>query len=124
MFLKDFARVLSIPDHAVLSEILAVREENTYQIYTKDLADKIPGSVWFPTFEEMVQYTMERACPGDLILTLGGGDIYKCADLLVEKYRELLSPLIYKKSKRRFGTNAAPETSFFVCSFEGLHKIA
>lgn len=88
MFLDDFARVLSIPHHAVLSEILAVREENTYNIYTKDLAEKIPGSVWFNTFEEMCTYTMEHARPGDLILTLGGGDIYKCADMLVEKYGE------------------------------------
>ena len=31
---------------------------------------------------------MEHAHPGDLILTLGGGDIYKCADMLVEKYGE------------------------------------
>ena len=89
MFLDDFARVLSIPDHAVLSEILAVREENTYNIYSKDLTTKIPGSVWFQTFEEMCAYTMERAKPGDLILTLGGGDIYKCADMLVEKYGKL-----------------------------------
>ncbi len=89
MFLDDFARVLSIPDHAVLSEILAVREENTYNIYSKDLTAKIPGSVWFQTFEEMCAYTMERAKPGDLILTLGGGDIYKCADMLVEKYGKL-----------------------------------
>lgn len=87
LFLSDFARVLSIPDHAVLSEILAVREENTYNIYTKDLAEKIPGSVWFNTFQEMADYTMKRAQPGDLILTLGGGNIYQCADLLVEKYK-------------------------------------
>ena len=30
---------------------------------------------------------MEQAQPGDLILTLGGGDIYKCANLIVEKYK-------------------------------------
>ena len=31
---------------------------------------------------------MAHAQPGDLILTLGGGDIYKCANLFVEKYLE------------------------------------
>ena len=88
LLLNDFAKALSIPDHAVLSEILAVRETNTYNIYAKDLAEKIPGCVWFPTFEEMADYTMARAQPGDLILTLGGGDVYKCANLIVERYRQ------------------------------------
>ncbi|HIU32711.1 MAG TPA: UDP-N-acetylmuramate--L-alanine ligase [Candidatus Caccousia avistercoris] len=93
LLLDDFAKALSIPDHVVLSEILAVREENTYHIYAKDLADKVPGSVWFPTFEEMADYTMARAQPGDLILTLGGGDIYKCANLIVQKYKDKESVL-------------------------------
>ena len=87
LLLNDFAKALTIPDHVVLSEILAVRETNTYKIYAKDLAEKIPGAVWFPTFEEMANYTMARVQPGDLILTLGGGDIYKCANLIVQKYR-------------------------------------
>ena len=87
MFLDDFAKALSIPDKVVLSEILAVREENTYNIYSKDLADKIPGSVWFKTFEEIADYVTENAQPGDLILTLGGGDVYKCANMIVDKYK-------------------------------------
>ena len=87
LLLDDFAKALQIPDHVVMTEILAVREENTYGIYTKDLAAKIPGSRWFQSFEEIAGYVMEKAQPGDLILTLGGGDIYKCANLIVEKYR-------------------------------------
>ena len=78
MLLDDFAKALSIPDHAVLSEILPVREVNTYHIYAKDLAEKIPGCVWFPTFEEISDYVLSKAQEGDLILTLGGGDVYKC----------------------------------------------
>ena len=87
LLLDDFAKALQIPDHVVMTEILAVREENTYGIYTKDLAAKIPGSCWFQSFAEIAGYVMEKAQPGDLILTLGGGDIYKCANLIVEKYR-------------------------------------
>lgn len=44
MLLDDFAKALSIPDKVVMSEILAVREENTYGIYTKDLAEKSPAA--------------------------------------------------------------------------------
>nr|WP_290462242.1 UDP-N-acetylmuramate--L-alanine ligase [Acutalibacter muris] len=86
-FLNDFAKALSLPDHLVMTEILAVREENIYGIQTSDLAAKVPGSVWFQSFEEIAGYVMKEAQAGDLILTLGGGDIYKCANLIVERYQ-------------------------------------
>lgn len=86
-FLDDFAKALSIPHHLVMTEILAVRETNRYNIHTSDLAAKIPGSCWFGSFEEIADYVIDRAQPDDLILTLGGGDIYKCANLIVSKYQ-------------------------------------
>lgn len=85
MLLDDFARVLSIADRVVLSEIMGSREKNTYNIYAKDLADKIEGCVWFPDFEEIAQYVLSNAKPGDLILTMGCGDIYKCAKMMLGK---------------------------------------
>lgn len=95
MLLDDFARVLSIPDRVVMSEILAVREENTYNIYTKDLADKIDGSVWFNTFEEITDYIAANAEAGDLVITLGGGNVYMCAQMILKalnakEYKQLL----------------------------------
>lgn len=87
MLLDDFARVLSIPNHTVLSEILAVREKNTYNIYAKDLADKIDGCVWFETFEEIADYVTKNAKSGDLIITIGGGNVYMCANQIVDKLK-------------------------------------
>lgn len=89
LLLDDFAKALKIADRAVLSEILAVRETNTYNIYAKDLAEKIPGCVWFKTFDEIADYMVQNAEDGDLILTLGGGDVYKCANLIVKKYKAM-----------------------------------
>lgn len=88
MLLDDFARVLALADRVVMTEIMGSREINTYNIYTKDLADKIPGSVWFNTFEEVADYVVARAEPGDLIITLGCGDIYKAAKLMLKKYAD------------------------------------
>ena len=80
MLLDDFARVLSIADHVVMTEIMGSRERaEDYTVRTKDLAAKIPGSVWFNTFDEVVDYVMRHAQPGDLVITLGCGDIYKAA---------------------------------------------
>lgn len=88
LLLDDFAKALSIPDKVVMSEILPVREVNTYNIYTKDLADKVPGSVWFDTFEEITGYVTQHARPGDLILTLGGGNVYQCANMILKQLQE------------------------------------
>lgn len=88
MLLDDFAKALAIPDKAVLSEILPVREVNTYNIYSKDLADKIDGCVWFKTFEEITDYVCENAKDGDLIITLGGGNVYMCANMIYKKLSE------------------------------------
>ncbi len=86
--LDDFAEVLSMADAAVLSEIMGSREVNTFNIHTSQLCDKIPGAVWFKTFEEIADYVTDIARPGDLVITLGCGDIYKAAKLMLKKYAQ------------------------------------
>ena len=84
----DFVRVLQIPDKCVMTEIMGSRERNTYNIYTKDLAAKIPGSVWFEGFDGVSNYTVDHAEKGDLIITLGCGDIYKAAKMMLSMLKE------------------------------------
>ena len=79
----DFVRVLKIPDRCVLSEIMGSREINKYGIYSSQLAEQIPGSVWFNTFEEIADYVVKNAKSGDLVITLGCGDIYKSAKMMI-----------------------------------------
>lgn len=88
LLLDDFAKALTIADHVLLTEILPVRETNTYGITSQDLANKIPGSCCFQSFEEIRDYVTTHAKPGDLIITLGGGDIYRCANLIVDFYQQ------------------------------------
>lgn len=85
MLLSDFATALSIADNVVLSEIMGSREKNTYNIYSKDLADKIDGCVWFNTFGEIADYVFKNAQENDLVITLGCGDVYKCAKMILQK---------------------------------------
>lgn len=84
----DFVRVLSIPDQCIMTEIMGSREVNTYGIYTSQLAEKIEGSVWFNTFEEVAEYAVSHAEPGDCIITLGCGDIYKAAKIMINMLKE------------------------------------
>ncbi|NLX93436.1 MAG: UDP-N-acetylmuramate--L-alanine ligase [Clostridiales bacterium] len=85
MLLNDFATALKIPTKVVLSEVMGSREVNTYHVYSSQLAEKIPGSVWFKTFEEVADYVVDNAEEGDLVITLGCGDIYKAAKMMITK---------------------------------------
>ena len=82
--LDDFAIALSHADIAVLTEIYAARESNVNHISSKMLVDKIPGAVFAPTFDDAIRFLKEQARPGDLIFTMGAGDITKLYDLLQE----------------------------------------
>ncbi len=99
LLLDDFAKALSIADHAVLTDIMGSREKNTYGIFTRHLAEKIDGCIWFPqneeeewtderkyfNFEQVCDYVCENASEGDLVITLGCGDVYKIAKMILKK---------------------------------------
>ena len=83
MLLNAFAEALKIADEVILTEILGSREENITGIKSKHLADKIAGSKVFQTQKEAADYVLQHAKPGDLVITMGCGDIYKCARIIV-----------------------------------------
>lgn len=87
MHFDEFTDVLKIPDKCVMTEIMGSRETNTYGVYTSQLCEKIPGSVWFNTQKEVADYVVKNAKAGDLILTMGCGDIYKSAHMMIEKLK-------------------------------------
>lgn len=102
LLLDDFARVLQIPDKTVLTDIMGSREKNTYGIFTRHLAEKIPECIWFPqdenaewtderkyfNFSQICDYVCKNAESGDLIITLGCGDAYKIAKMILNKLSE------------------------------------
>ena len=87
MHFDEFVDVLKIPDLCVMTEIMGSREVNTYNIYTSQLAEKIPNSVWFNTQEEVADFVVKNAKPGDLVLTMGCGDIYKSAHMMIAELK-------------------------------------
>ncbi len=88
MLLDDFAQVLKIADKVVMTEIMGSREINTYDVHTEQLAARIPGSVWFESFDTVAQYLYENVKPGDLVITLGCGDVYKIAKKFIALYEQ------------------------------------
>ena len=68
----------------ILAEIYAARERNTSGISSKDLSDKIPGSVYCQTLPQVTDYLRSIAREGDVILTVGAGDIYRAGEALLK----------------------------------------
>ncbi|MGM9615404.1 MAG: UDP-N-acetylmuramate--L-alanine ligase [Oscillospiraceae bacterium] len=80
----DFVEQLKRPDLTYLAEIYAARETNTLGISSEDLSKQIPNSLFFATFEELEKALGWTIAPGDLVLTVGAGDVYKIGEALVE----------------------------------------
>ncbi len=83
----DFVQQLSRPDVVFLAEIYAAREQNTIGISSADLAKKIDGAIFCPTFETIEDALRATAHPGDIVLTVGAGDVFKIGERLVEEAR-------------------------------------
>lgn len=82
----DFVRELKKADQVVLAEIYAARERNTVGISSGDLAQQIPGSVFCETLPDVTAWLRDNIQPGDIVLTVGAGDIFRAGEaLLAEK---------------------------------------
>lgn len=82
LLMDDFAQVLSRADRVVLTPIMGSREINTYGVSAQQLCERIPAAVLCNDFEQTALTALALARPGDLILTLGCGDIYKAARIM------------------------------------------
>ena len=84
--LKDeFIQALSIADKVILTPIMGSREKNTYNIYSEDIAKSLKNAVVVDGFENIADKIIETAEENDIVITMGGGDIYKAAHIVQEK---------------------------------------
>ncbi|MBE5829395.1 MAG: UDP-N-acetylmuramate--L-alanine ligase [Butyrivibrio sp.] len=88
--LDEFAQALSIADHVVLADIYAAREKDDLGISSRTLADKIVSlgheCNYFPTttnFNEIEKFLLQNCTKGDLLITMGAGDVVKIGDELL-----------------------------------------
>ncbi len=85
--LKDeFIDALSIADEVILTPIMGSREINTYGISSQQIAEKLENARVIDTFDEIADYVFENAKKDNIVITMGGGDIYKAAHKIIAKY--------------------------------------
>ncbi len=81
----DFIDALRLADVAVVADIYAAREVNTWGVSAKAMAEALPDGVYAGDFDGICAYLRENAREGDVILTVGAGDVYKVGQKLLGK---------------------------------------
>lgn len=85
---SDFVEQLRRPDVCYLAEIYAAREKNTIGISSADIARELPNGIFFADNAELEKTLRATASPGDIILTVGAGDVYKIGERLVAEGKD------------------------------------
>lgn len=85
--LDDFAEALCGADKIVLTDIYAAREKNTGDISSLDLRDKLENMgkevYYFPSFDEIENFLLEHCTNGDMLITMGAGDVVLIGESLL-----------------------------------------
>lgn len=83
-FFPEFVEELGNADITILADIYAARETDTLGVSSKDITDRLPHGEYCPTLDDVEARLRELAKPGDLILTVGAGELFKVAERLAE----------------------------------------
>ena len=87
--LPEFARALKLADKVVLADIYAARETDTLGISSRTLQEALQKegaeAYYFPSFEQIENFLKKNCVHGDLLITMGAGDVVNIGENLVEK---------------------------------------
>ena len=81
---EDFVQQLKRVDVCAVAEIYAAREQNLIGISSRDLVAQIPGATYCETLPDVTEFLRQNVQPGDIVLTVGAGDIYRAGEALVK----------------------------------------
>ena len=84
--MDEFAAAFEDADHVVVTDIYAARERNTLGVQAEDLVERMahPDVRYIPELDEATRYLAFKSRPGDVIITLGAGDVWKVGERLLE----------------------------------------
>lgn len=82
LLFDDFVDALKIADKVVLLPIMGSREVNTYGITSEKIAQKLDNAVCVKTFDDVADEIIANTAADELVITMGGGDVYKAAHII------------------------------------------
>ena len=85
-FRREFGIALGIADEAIVLDVFPAREDPVPGVTGAIVADEVPhgGAVFLPAFTQVVPHLLERVRPGDIVLTVGAGDVTVLGPEIVE----------------------------------------
>lgn len=92
--LEDFSRSFTNADHIIITDIYAAREQDTGEVHSEILANMIQKNNmhsqvrYMKDFEDIAAYIYDHMEPGDLVLTMGAGNVYQIGQKILQQYNE------------------------------------
>ncbi len=87
-FFHEFAQALSLADHVILADIYAARETDTLGMTSEALAEEIKklgcDAYYLPSFEAIEEFVLKKVIHGDLLITMGAGDVVNIGESLLK----------------------------------------
>lgn len=84
----QFVHAFKQADRLIITDIYAAREKDTGEIHSRDLVKAITQTgqpcMYMQTFEEIANYLKSNISPGDIVITVGAGDVYRVGDMLLD----------------------------------------
>jgi len=85
--LDDFSRAFALCDQVIVTDIYAAREKDTGLVHSRQLTERINlntnNAIYISSFDDIVKYILDNARSGDLVLTMGAGNINQLGDMLL-----------------------------------------
>ena len=84
-FINNFATTLDLADEVIVLEIYAASEKPIAGISSEAIVEKMTHGSFIPNFIDAVDAVVKSAKPGDVVITLGAGDVSSLAPIIVEE---------------------------------------
>lgn len=87
--MDQFSKAFTMADRVYLTDIYAAREKDTGLVHSSQLADRINqvmnNAIYVSSFKEAVDHLIQDSSPGDMILTMGAGDVDRVAEMFLQE---------------------------------------
>jgi UDP-N-acetylmuramate--alanine ligase len=83
-FMSDFASALSLADNVILLEVYAASEKPISGVSSEVISESMANGEYIPNFIEATDAIIELAKPGDVIMTLGAGDVSSLGPIIID----------------------------------------
>ena len=87
--MKEFAKALCLADHVILTDIYPARETDNLGISSENLQDEVISQggdcYYFSSFDEIQKFILEKCSTGDLLITMGAGNVAAIGDCLLKR---------------------------------------